>query len=82
MPFELLKISYKARLDWSFKFKGLIKFKVRGFEADHQFILKIKNGGKSLHISSSAETFKINSNFSLIARVGRIFSAQSSLFTL
>ena len=38
----LLKIFSKARLDWSLKFKGLIKFKVSGFEADHQFILKIK----------------------------------------
>ena len=41
-PLALLKISCKARLDWSLKFKGLIKFKVSGFEADHQFILKIK----------------------------------------
>ena len=41
-PLALLKISGKARLDWSLKFKGLIKFKVSGFEADHQFILKIK----------------------------------------
>ena len=41
------------------KFKGLIKFKVTGFEADHQFILKIKWRGKSLHIVSY-ETFKIN----------------------